>query len=107
METDKPGMKGGGDKPCDCTHYLQLIGSLGWIATGTRPDIVFTVSYLGRVNADPNNHHWLCAKRVLKYLAGTKKLRLSLGGEMRAGIRLAGLVDSDFAGDAGTWKSTS
>ena len=24
MEKDKPGMKGGGDKPCDRTLYLQL-----------------------------------------------------------------------------------
>jgi len=47
MEKDKPIMKGVGDKPCDCICYLQLIGSLGWIATGTRSDIVFTFSYLG------------------------------------------------------------
>jgi len=80
MEKDKTGMKGGRDKPCDRTLYLQLIQSLGWIATGTRPNIAFTVSYLGRFNTDPNNRHWLCAKRVIRYLAGTKKLRLSLGG---------------------------
>jgi len=107
MENDKRGMKGGGDKQCYRTLYLQLIGSLGWIATGTRPDIAFTVSYLGGFNADPNDHHWLCVKQVLRYLAGTKKPRLSLGGEMRAGVPLAGFVDSDFAGDAGTVKSTS
>jgi len=107
MENDKRGMKGGGDKRCDLTLYLQLIGSLGWIATGTRPDIAFTVSYLGGFNADPNDHHWLCVKQVLRYLAGTKKPRLSRGGEMRAGVPLAGFVDSDFAGDAGTLKSTS
>ena len=106
MEKDKPGMKRGGDKRCNRTLYLQLIGSLGWIATGTRPDIAFTVSYLGRFNADPNDRHWLCVKWVLRYLAGTKKLRLSLRGEMRAGVRLAGFVDSDFAG-AGALKSTS
>jgi len=35
MERDKPGMEGGGDKPCDHTLYLQLIGSLGWIVMGT------------------------------------------------------------------------
>jgi len=82
MEKDKLGMKGGGNKPCDRTLYLQLIGSLGWIATGTWPEIAFTVSYLGRFNADPNDPHWLSAKPVLTYLAGRKKLRLSLGGEM-------------------------
>jgi len=35
MEKDKPGMKGGGDQPCDRTLYWQLIGSLGWIVTGS------------------------------------------------------------------------
>jgi len=29
MEKGKPGIKGGGDKPCDRTLYLQLIRSLG------------------------------------------------------------------------------
>ena len=106
MEKDKQGMKGGGDKLCDRTLYLQLIGS-GRIATGTRPDIALTVSYLGRFNKDPNDHHWLCAKSVLRYLQGTKKLRLSLGGEMRAGVRLAGFMDSDFARDAGMLQPTS
>jgi len=107
IEKDKPCMKGGGDKPCDGTLYLHLIGSLGWIATGTRLDIAVTVSYLGRFNADPNDHHWLCAKSVLRDLGGMKKHRLGWGREMRAGIRLAGFMDSEFAGDAGTLKSTS
>jgi len=107
MEKDKLGMKGGGEKPYNCTLDLQLIGSLDWIAMGTRSDIAFTVSYLGRFNTGPNYRHWLCAKPVLRYLAGTKKLPLSLGGEMRAGVNLARFVDSDFASDAGTLKSTS
>jgi len=107
MEKEKSGMRGGGDKPCDHTLYLQLIVNLGWIATSTRPDIAFTVSYRARFNADPNDRHWLCAKRVLRYLAGTKKLRLSLRGDMRAGVGLAGFVDSDLAGNAATLKSTS
>jgi len=74
---------------------------------GTRPNIALTVSYLGRFNADPDDRHWLCAKQVLRYLAGTKKLQLSLGGEMRAPICLARFVDSEFTGDAGMLKSTS
>ena len=31
IEKDKSGMKGGGDKLCDGTLCLELIGSLGWI----------------------------------------------------------------------------
>jgi len=77
------------------------------MATRTRPDIAFTVCYLERFNPDPNDRHWHCAKQVLRYLSGMKKLWLILGGEMRAAVRLAEFVDSDFARNAGTLKSTS
>jgi len=82
MEKDKLGMKGGGDKLCNRTLYWPLIGSSCWIVNGTHPNIAFPVSYLGRFNAGTNDCHWLSAKQVLRYLGGTKKLRLSLGGEM-------------------------
>ena len=109
MEREKPSVRCDGDESCNKNLYLQLIGSLGWIATGTRPDIAFAVSYLGRFNADPTVNHWVCAKRVLRYLAGTKHLRLqlSLGGEQHSKMSLSGYVDSDFAGDASSLKSTS
>jgi len=74
MEKDKPGMKRGGENVGNGTLYWPLIGSRGWIAIGTRPHIPFPVSYLGRFNAGRNDHHWLSAKRVLRNLAGTKKL---------------------------------
>jgi len=57
MEKAKPAMKGEGDKPWDRTLYLQLIGSLDWIAAGTRRDIALRVSYPGRFNPDPNHRH--------------------------------------------------
>jgi len=93
IEKEKLGMKEGEDKRCNHTLYRQLIGSLSWIAMGTPPDIAFMVSCLGRFNADPNGPHWLCVKRVLRYLAGTKKFQLSLRGEMRPGVHLVGFVD--------------
>ena len=65
MEKDKLGMKGGGEKLCNRTLYLQLIGSLGSIAMGTHSDIAFIVSYLKRFNVELNDRHWLCAKWVL------------------------------------------
>ncbi|CAB0004906.1 unnamed protein product, partial [Nesidiocoris tenuis] len=57
--------------------YQSLIGSLMYLATSTRPDIAFSVSYLSQFNACYRNEHWNAAKRVLRYLSGTKKLRLT------------------------------
>ena len=107
MDKDKPHEKVEGEEPWDKTLYQQLIGSLRWIAIGTRPDISFAVSYLGCFGANPSQQHWTCAKRILRYLAGTKSLRLCLGGDLPSPIPLNGFVDADFAGDAGTLKSTT
>jgi hypothetical protein len=107
MDKDKPHEREEEEEACDKTLYQQLIGSLGWIAIGTRPDISFAVSYLGRFGANPSRQHWVCAKRVLRYLAGTRYLRLGLGGNMSLQIPLNGFVDADFTGDTGTLKSTT
>jgi len=48
LNNDKPGPGMGGDLSHDWDLYLNLIGSLCWIAIGTRPDIPFAVSFFGR-----------------------------------------------------------
>ena len=105
MDKDKPHEKVEGEEACDKMLYQQLIGSLGWIAIGTRPDISFAVSYLGHFGANRSQQHLTCAKRILRYLAGTKGLRLSLGVDLPSPIPLNGFVDADFTGDTGTLKS--
>ncbi|XP_063828471.1 uncharacterized protein LOC135077861 [Ostrinia nubilalis] len=56
--------------------YQQLIGSLMYIAIGTRPDIAHTVSVLSQFNAHYGEVHWRAAKRVLRYLKASKDKRL-------------------------------
>lgn len=46
----------------DQTKYLSLIGSLSYLAVGTRPDIAFTVNYLARFSAKPRVEHWTALK---------------------------------------------
>lgn len=59
--------------------YRELTGALIWISVISRPDIAFAASHLAQFNANPGHVHWTAAKRVLRYLAGTKDLRLTLG----------------------------
>jgi len=84
----------------------MFIKSLEWIATPTRPDIACTVSYLGRFNSDPIDRDWLSAKRVLRYLAGTRKLQPSLGGQTQTAMSLSDFLNAYFACDASSLKST-
>lgn len=45
--------------------YQSLVGSLGWIASTTRPDIADAVSHLGRFNSVWTMLHWQAAKHLL------------------------------------------
>ena len=58
----------GGELLPNNTQYLSLIGSLIYLSTCTRPDIVYAVSFLARYSAAPNVSLWEAAKRVLMYL---------------------------------------
>jgi len=75
--------------------------------------ISFGVIYSGKLNADPSVIQGRCAKRVLCYLKGTKHLKLSLGGELQESgelkkdFKLSGYVNSDFAREASSLKSST
>ena len=58
--------------PADRTVYQELIGCLLFITTRTRPDIAAAVSILCRFSCAPTETHWICLKRLLRYLRGTK-----------------------------------
>ena len=60
--------------------YLSAIGSLQYLATMTRPDIAYAVSFLGRFNNNPGPQHWAAVKHLFRYLQGTKDYRLHYSG---------------------------
>jgi hypothetical protein len=48
--------------------YATLIGSLMYLAIGTRPDIAFAVNKLAQFTSNPKKMHWTAVKRVFRYL---------------------------------------
>ena len=95
------GFKVDADSPLlpSAVSYASLIGSLNYAAVCTRPDIAYAVSQLSRVMAKPTQHHWAAAKRVLRYLAGSKKKGITYSQEEQPELRnqLQGHVDTSFA----------
>ncbi|CAI7813396.1 unnamed protein product [Closterium sp. NIES-54] len=86
--------------------YAELVGSLMYLMTCTRPNLAFPLSILARFVA-PGRHrpvHWTTAVRVAKYLATTSGVGLVLGG--RQDVVLTGHCDSSYADDAETHRST-
>jgi deoxyuridine 5'-triphosphate nucleotidohydrolase len=56
------------------THlYRVLIGSLNWLSISTRPDISTITNMLAKYSSNPSKGHIDQAKRVIKYLKGTKE----------------------------------
>jgi Reverse transcriptase (RNA-dependent DNA polymerase) len=76
------------------TPYREAIGSLMYACVATRPDISFAVSTLSQFLENPGEAHWEAAKRVFRYLAGTKGHTLTYGGERH---ELTGYTDADGA----------
>jgi hypothetical protein len=61
----------------DQLRYSQILGSLMYLASTTRPDISFVVSKLSRFVSNPGDDHWCALERVLRYLKGTMSSALS------------------------------
>ena len=64
------------DTPFDSKLYMQMVGSMMYLATGTRPDIAYCVTSLCKYNSKPLAMHGTAAMRALKYLQGSKDVAL-------------------------------
>ena len=60
----------------DQLRYSQIIGSLMYLASATRPDISFAVSKLSRFVSNPGDDHWKALERLMRYLKGTMNYSL-------------------------------
>ena len=89
--------------------FQAIIGSLLYIALGTRPDIAFSVIKLARFASNPSLYHISLAKRVLRYLKGTRNYGIIYYNNIynnNSNSFISGYCDSDYAGDINTTKST-
>ena len=86
--------------------YAQVVGSLMYIMTCTRPDLAYAVGVLSRYMAEGAHRrkHWTAAKRVLRYLKGTADHGILLGGPQE--VQLTVEVDSSWADNINNRKST-
>lgn len=80
----------------DQVPFREAIGSLMYLATGTRPDIMFAVSYLSQALNQPTKREWDKVKRVFKYLKGTLERGILFDAKGNKGVLVA-YSDADFA----------
>jgi hypothetical protein len=80
--------------PADVRAYQSIVGALLYAAVNTRPDIAYSVGYLGRAMARPTPTLYDAALRVVHYLHRTRDLGLRY---TRSSSPVSGMSDSDWA----------
>lgn len=95
-----------GDLLSSNEEYRKLIGMLLYLSTNTRPDIAASVSILSQKIMKPRNCDLNEVKRVIRYLKGTKDLKLRLSSSEAKDVIFA-YSDSDWAENRDDRKSNS
>jgi hypothetical protein len=80
---------------CESSLYREIVGSLIYVMTGTRPDLAYVVTKLSQHMASPTKALFGIAKHVLKYLKGTKSYDLKFT-KSNSPLKLVGHCDSDW-----------
>jgi hypothetical protein len=87
--------------------YAELVGSLNWVSTNTRPDIATSIGTLCRFISNPGRQHWKAALRVLRYLSATLDYGIRYTNQGLTISSLLGYSDADWAGDPDKRRSTT
>jgi hypothetical protein len=87
----------------DITLYQQIIGSLMYTVTGTRPDLAYSVTHLSQFSSAPTSTHLQAAKRVLRFLKGTRDVKLTY--KLGQPLVLEGFSDASYGNCLDTRRS--
>ncbi|GKC93004.1 hypothetical protein Tco_1158446 [Tanacetum coccineum] len=85
--------------------YASIVGSLTYAQVCTCPDITYITGMLGRYQSNPGKEHWNAAKKVLRYLQGTKNSMSTY--QKTDNLEVVGYSDFDFAKCMDSSRSTS
>ena len=88
----------------DQLKYSQIIGSLMYLTSATRPDISFTVSKLSWFVSNLGDTHWHALERVLCYLNGIMSYGIHFTGYPRV---LEGYSDANWISHVDELESPS
>lgn len=87
-------------------QYRKLIGMLLYLTTNSRPDVAASVAILSQKISAPSKTDLNEVKRVIRYLKGTKTLKLALSDKSRDGKLLA-YSDASWAENKSDRKSNT
>ncbi|CAB1106091.1 unnamed protein product [Ectocarpus sp. CCAP 1310/34] len=87
--------------------FRELVGSLMWLATQTRPDIADAARAVARYCPSPKMVHWKAALGILGYVRRTSWMGITFEGGVVTGMSMQVFVDADYASKAADRRSVS
>ena len=90
-----------GDTDTSIPHfpYQEIVGSLHYLATHSRPYIAHAVSVVAQYANNFQEIHCTAVKRILKYLRGTTDFALCYSRDSNEHHLLTAFTDADYVGD--------
>jgi hypothetical protein len=85
--------------------YTSVVGSIMYAQVCTCLELCFVTGMLGRYQSNPGPDQWKAAKKVLRYMQGTKVFMLTY--KRTDNLEIVGYSDSDFTGCVDSKISTS
>ena len=95
------------DTPIPHFPYQEIVGSLLYLATHSRPDIAQAVSVVAQYATNFREIHCTAVKRIFKYLRQTTNFSLCYSYVPTGNHVLLAYTDADYAGDLNDRKSRS
>lgn len=86
--------------PMEPGRFLSIIGSLSYLAVGTRPDLAYAVNFLARYASTPQKEHWSSWKHLLRFVRNTAKFGLTVNpASQRFKKPIETFVDANWGGE--------
>ena len=89
--------------PQERSYYQQIIGSLLYLALGTRPDIIYAVILMSQFSSNPSQEHIQKALYIVKYIAHTLNVKIVYSA--KGNNKFRAYADADWAADRNTRRS--
>jgi hypothetical protein len=93
----------------ETTEYQSTVGSVMYAMLGTRPDLAYSISTLGKFCSAPIMSHHSALKKVIRYIKQTLNVGILYDGssiDPEGFPELVCYTDSDWAGDRSDRRST-
>jgi hypothetical protein len=89
----------------EATRYRGIAARINYLSLD-RPDLQYAAKGVSKHMSQPREHDWIAVKRMARYLVGAPRALQTFQWQSRPD-KITTYVDSDWAGDRATRKSTS